>query len=82
MNIEKDIQKQIEDIIHEMKCPKDFVCYTSGFKNLCMAKDIGLESFVACLVTDPLKCKFSIYFGEISFCQCPLRICISKNLKK
>ncbi len=80
--MKKDIQEQIEEIIEKLKCPKDFECYTSGFERLCMAKDIGLDSFVACLGKDPLGCKFSIYFGELFFCQCPLRICISKKLKK
>jgi len=80
--IEKDIQKQIEDIICKIKCPKDFECYTSGFKKLCRTRDIGLDSFIACLGTDPQECKFSIHFGEVFFCRCPLRICISKNLDK
>jgi hypothetical protein len=80
--IEKDIQKQMENIICKIKCPKDFECYRSGFKILCRAKDIGLDSFIACLVAVPQDCKFSINFGEAFFCHCPLRICISKNLRK
>jgi hypothetical protein len=80
--IQKDVHTQIEGMIGRIKCPKDFVCYTSEFKSLCRAKDIGLESFVACLATDPLKCKFSIHFGGIFFCQCMLRIYIAKKLKK
>ncbi len=80
--IQKEIHNQIEGMIGHINCPKDFVCYTSEFKSLCRAKDIGLESFVACLATDPLKCKFSIHFGGIFFCQCLLRIYIAKKLKK
>jgi len=80
--IQKEIHNQIEGMIDHINCPKDFVCYTSEFKSLCRAKDIGLESFVACLATDPLKCKFSIHFGGIFFCQCGLRIYIVKKLKK
>jgi hypothetical protein len=80
--IQKEIHNQIEGMIGRIECPKDFVCYTSEFKSLCRAKDIGLESFVACLGTDPLKCKFSIHFGGIFFCQCILRIYIAKKLKK
>jgi hypothetical protein len=79
---ETEIHKNIEDIMCTMKCPKEFVCYTSGFKKLCRARDIGLKSFVACLARDPLDCKFSIHFGEIFFCQCPLRIYISKCLSR
>ena len=80
--IQKEIHSHIEGMIGSIKCPKDFICYTSEFKSICRAKDIGLESFVACLATDPLKCKFSIHFGGIFFCQCMLRIYIAKKLKK
>ncbi len=77
----KVIQDQIEEIIDGLKCPKDFVCYRSEFKSLCRAKDIGLESFVACLA-DSQECRFSILFGGLCFCQCPLRVYIAKTFKK
>jgi len=80
--LETELQKQIEDIIHTIQCPKNFECYTSGFTKLCRARDIGLDSFVACLNRDPFACKFSIRFGELFFCQCALRVCISKKLRK
>ena len=80
--IERELQEEIEDIIHTIQCPKKFECYTSGFTKLCRARDIGLESFVACLNRDPFACKFSIRFGELFFCQCALRVCISKKLRK
>jgi len=44
--MEKEIQKQIENIIDVLQCPKSFICYKSGLKNLCKVKDIGLESFI------------------------------------
>jgi hypothetical protein len=46
------------------------------------ARDIGLDSFVACLKEDPMECKFSILFGGIYFCQCKLRVYIAKRLRK
>ena len=73
---------KIEKIISEIKCPKDFVCYKSGFKNLCKAKDIGLESFIDCLEENPETCVFSLSFGYSYLCTCPLRIYIAKNLNK
>lgn len=80
--MDKDSKKQIEKIIGGIECPKDFKCYNSGFKNLCRAKDIGIESFLECLEKKPLECKFAFPFGLSYLCQCPLRIYISKNLKK
>jgi len=81
-NIGEDVMNQVEEIIQEIKCPKDFVCYKSGFTKICKARDIGLDNFVACLVRDPLSCKFSIHFGELFFCQCALRIYICKKMRK
>ncbi len=75
-------KRQIERIINEKKCPKDFECYKSGFENLCKAKDIGLRGFVECLEKNPRACKFSLSFGYSYFCQCPLRIYIVKELGK
>jgi hypothetical protein len=75
-------RKRIEDIIGEMQCPKGFKCAHSGFENLCKARDLGLESFLECLEDHPSSCKFSIFFGDSHFCQCPLRVYLAKHLKK
>jgi hypothetical protein len=77
-----DTKKQIEKIIGEMKCPKGFRCYESKFDNLCRARDIGIESYLECLEKAPKLCAFSFSFGLFHLCQCPLRIYISKKLKK
>jgi hypothetical protein len=80
--MEKNIKSKIEEIIAGMKCPKDFICYTSGFKKLCSAKDIGIESYLECLEKKPKSCKFSVSFGLMHLCQCPLRGYLYKKLKK
>jgi hypothetical protein len=80
--MESAIQEHTEEMIDGMQCPKEFSCYTSGLKNLCKARDIGLESFVACLMNDPLACKFSIQFGGAFFCKCKLRVYITKKSRK
>lgn len=75
-------KEQIEKIIDQLNCPKDFVCYKSGFKNLCKAKDIGLEEFLDCLQEDPGICPSSISFGKGYLCHCTLRIYVAKKLKR
>jgi hypothetical protein len=75
-------KKEMEGLIDELKCPKDFACYKSGFEVLCKATDVGIESFLECLEEKPFDCKFSVFFGGLYYCQCPLRIYISKKLKK
>jgi hypothetical protein len=79
--MEKIVLKPIEEIIGEMKCPKDFKCYKSGFKNLCKADDIGLKSLIVCLEEKPYECNFSRLFGDSYFCECPLRKYIVKELE-
>lgn len=80
--MERDLEKEIEEIISEFNCPKNFRCYESGFEALCRARDIGMEKFLECLEEEPDKCQFSYPDGERHFCFCPLRVYIAKKLKK
>ncbi len=72
----------MHEIMRGFSCPKNFICYTSGFKTLCKARDVGLQSYVACMMKDPMGCKFSLLFDSVYFCTCSLRIFIAKNFKK
>jgi hypothetical protein len=74
--------KEIEKIIGQMKCPKDFRCYNSGFEALCKAQDVGIKSFLECLEKDPGQCQFSLSFADKYYCKCPLRVYIAKELRK
>ena len=78
----KQRKPKLEDIVGELQCPINFRCYKSKYKDLCKAKDIGMESFLVCLEKNPQKCKFSFAFGFKYFCKCPLRVFISKELKR
>jgi hypothetical protein len=80
--MDEDQRKEIEEIITQFKCPKDFRCYKSGLKVLCKAKDIGLDTYLECMEVYPQKCPFSVAFGYSHFCKCPLRVYIAKKLKK
>jgi hypothetical protein len=78
----EDYAKEIEKIIDNLQCPKNFKCSRLGLERLCKAKDMGLESHVLCLEEKPNQCKFASPFGGRYFCLCPLRIYIVKKLKK
>jgi hypothetical protein len=75
-------KKIIKEIMAGMHCPKDFSCAESGFEILCKARDFGLDSYLECLEPVPQRCSFAIPFGNVYFCQCPLRVYIEKKLKK
>lgn len=79
--MDDDIRKEIEAIIGGMECPKDFQCYRSGLKVLCKARDFGIENYLECLETEPQGCCFSISFGDMRFCKCPLRYYLVSNQK-
>ena len=75
-------KKQIEEIISGISCPKDFVCYKSGFENLCNAEDIWQDSFLKCLEDNPGGCVFAIRYASAYYCKCPLRVYIAKTVRK
>lgn len=71
---------EIEKIIDNMKCNRNFACYKSGFKN---AKDVSLESFVECShKRHAWQCDYSFIFGAAYLCKCPFRVYVIKRLKK
>jgi hypothetical protein len=73
---------KIEELMADIQCPKDFKCAKNGFDHLCKAKDIGLESHLECHEKSSVICAFAMTFGNSYFCRCPLRVYLSKELKK
>ena len=73
-------RKIIEEIMAGMKCPKDFKCAESGFEKLCKAKDLSLKHYLVCLDETLQECPFSLPFGGVHLCQCPLRVYLSTKL--
>lgn len=82
MQLSKEHKRQIEKIISVGKCPKDFVCYKSGFEKLSKVKIIGDAKLVECLEKSPQACEFGFSFEHGSFCKCPLRCYIAKIFHK
>ena len=79
---EQQQQKQIEEIIAAMKCSKDFLCYKSGFTDLCEVKVVAETGFVECLPGNEQACEFKRHLMDKTFCECRLRRYIANNLHK
>jgi hypothetical protein len=79
VGMEESTKRKLEEIIGQMKCPKDFLCYKSGFKILCKAEDVGMKSYLKCLEENPSDCVFSMGYAESHYCTCPLRCYIAKK---
>ena len=74
--------REMEQIARRISCAKDFQCYKSGFEKLCRAKIVGNGKMVECSPENEGSCEFRFSFMKKSFCKCPLRYHIAKNLKK
>ena len=80
MEISQALKSQIEEIINNMECPKDFACYKSGFTNVCKAKRATVSPLLECSEEHPEMCRFSLKFVQTYFCECPFRHYIAKGL--
>ncbi len=78
----EEYKTEIEKIIGQIECKKGFKCYESGFKILCKAEDIGINSFLECLEREPNACQFSFPFGLTYLCKCPLRVYVADKMNK
>ena len=73
-------KKEIEEILGDLTCSKDFRCYKSGFEYLCKAQNVGIKSFLRCMEEDGKEYKFSVTLGSAHFSECPRRKYIVKKL--
>ena len=78
----EEIRQKIEEIMRQMDCPKNFKCIETGFEQLCKARDTYLENYLDCLDGNPKLCDFALSFGYSYFCHCPLRVFITKQVRK
>lgn len=82
MELNNENQKRLDEIIGQLKCSKDYICYKRGFEKLCKMKETAGGRLYECLEKGPDDCTFSISYGYAHFCSCPLRIYIANKLNK
>ena len=82
---QQDIEK-IRELTEHFKCPRDFKCIKENLENLCKVADIGLDDVVECVGIDQSncahECPFRMSYGHAYYCACPLRVYISKRLRR
>ena len=81
-------REEIQDIVDNMSCKLDFVCYKSSLEDVCEAEynKNSLICKISEMPTDKstlyLACEYRMYLGSSYYiCKCPLRIYIAKNLE-
>ena len=83
--------KEVRDIMDNMSCQLDFVCYKSPLDDICKAE--YNEHSLVCKISEMPSdksilfddCTYRSYLGTAHksyICRCPLRIYIAKNLKR
>ena len=82
LRLEQNLEKELREAMGDIECPKGFKCCTEGLEKLCKAQDVGLEEFLECLEENPLECTFSVHYGAVFYCRCPLRVYIVKKFGK
>ena len=82
MQLTQEQKGQIEDIMKGVECSKTFECYKSGLTHLGKVHGIGANGFLECLEQDSQDCQFSLPFGNLCSCLCPVRIYVATEFKK
>ena len=86
--MDEKIREAIEELTERTQCPNNFRCAESGFEVLCKTWRVGPAGYLKCLECaerledETLHCKFALPFVYGYFCQCPLRACLCKKLKR
>jgi hypothetical protein len=80
-SMDDNVKKELDKIKKNVNCLKAFKCLQGDLKYICKAEDVGLEAHLKCLESNS-SCPFAVQVAEEFYCTCPIRIYISKKLKK
>lgn len=72
----------IEEIFSKQDCPLDFICYKSGFEDICGAIMDSDGMVVECVDENAKECHHSSPFGSTFLCACPMRLYIAREFHK
>lgn len=78
--LKTSIKVKIRELADTIRCACGRVCVNSDFRNLCAARDIGMECTLRCLEQGGDDCQYKMTLSVGLFCQCPVRVQIAKHL--
>jgi len=79
MNFTEQQRQHLERLKSVTRGDKKYVCLERPREELCAARDLGMEHFLACLVTAQHKCRHAFPFGKGRFCRCPIRVYLENS---
>jgi len=74
-------KRRIEEAVAQMECPSGFERCRLSFERLCEAQEGRRQSCVECLEEKPGGCNFRVPLGSGTFCRCPIRVYVAKELR-
>ena len=75
-------RRALEEIRARTACNKSFECAESDYRQLCAARDIGLESHLDCLDPNADRCALAMRFGDDYVCRCPVRHFLARECRR
>ena len=82
MKIAEEHKEQIEKMIADIECSKQYDCCEPTSGPLCRVGITTGGRFIECLDKRANTCSFAMSFGNGFFCKCPIRKFIAENYKK
>lgn len=81
MELTPQQKTELGQIIDDMDCPKEFVCYMSGFMMVGKTRFSIEAGLLECLEENGQFCRFALSSVDGVFCRCPLRNYLAIKLR-
>ena len=76
----ENYEKDINEIIAAMECPRDFACYKSDLNPRCEVKDVELANHLEIAGECDYCCEYFVASNGVRYCKCPLCVYRTKKL--
>ena len=73
VKVSKSKRKEIEKLLTQITCDKDFGCVRNNFIDLCKVEYNSEHDLLMCFEEKHCKCKFKDVTNQGIICRCPLR---------
>jgi hypothetical protein len=81
--LEQKHKQKIEELMEELECPRDFVCYKQHPEHILKAQVYSDHMFgLPCSQKGDLYREFLFSYGHSRYCQCPTVFHIAKKLNE
>ena len=76
----ENYEKEIQEIMAKMECPRDFACCKLDHQPRCEVKDVELNNHLQIEGDYDFFCKYLVVSNGVRYCKCPLCVYLTKKL--